>query len=79
MDESIAVFEMNAEGYPKSPNTYDSLADAYRTAGRLEDALRGYERAVELAEQSKDSRLAGYRSRLARAKREVTIPRPPER
>lgn len=49
VEESIAVFEMNVEAYPEASNPYDSLADAYREAGRPEDARRNYERAVELA------------------------------
>lgn len=48
-EEAIAVFKMNVEAYPEASNPYDSLADAYREAGRLEDARRNYERAVELA------------------------------
>lgn len=64
IEEAIAVFEMNVEAYPESANTYDSLADAYREAGRLEDARRNYERAVELAEQQGHVNLENYRGKL---------------
>ncbi len=62
--DAIAVFEMNVEAYPQAANPYDSLADAYRAAGRLEDARRNYERAVELAEQQEHESLAAYRGKL---------------
>ena len=69
--EAIAVLEMNVEAYPASPNVYDSLADAYRAAGQLDEARRSYARAVELAEQAGDARVDNYRARLERARREL--------
>src|SRR5690606_33100220 len=50
LDEAVAVFEMNAEAYPASPNPFDSLGDGLRAAGRLEEARDAYARAVALAE-----------------------------
>ena len=65
-DEAIAVFEMNVEAYPEEPNPYDSLGDAYRAAGRLEEARRSYARAVELGEQRGHESLNSYRRNLQR-------------
>lgn len=72
MNDAVAVFELYAEAYPEAPNPYDSLGDAYRAAGLLEDARRRYERAVELAEAAVDERLSAYESNLERAEEEIT-------
>jgi hypothetical protein len=62
--EAIAIFEMNVEAYPEAPNPHDSLGDALRAAGRLEDARAAYARAVDLAEQQGDPRLSTFRAKL---------------
>lgn len=46
--EAIAVFTMNAESYPTSANTLDSLADAYLAAGNREKAIELAKKANEL-------------------------------
>lgn len=71
VEEAIAVFEMNVEAYPEAPNPYDSLGDAYSEAGRLEDARRSYERAVELAQQQAHENLGTYRANLERVTRQM--------
>lgn len=48
VDAAVRLFELNAESYPKSWNAYDSLAEAYMNAGRTEDAIRSYEKSLEL-------------------------------
>ena len=65
-EEAIAVFEMNVAAYPGEPNPYDSLADAYRATGQLEDARRNYARAVELGERVGHEFLESYRRKLQR-------------
>ena len=45
--DAIAVFTMNVDAYPGSPNTYDSLSDAYLADGNRADALRYAELALE--------------------------------
>jgi hypothetical protein len=78
VEESIAVFEMNAEAFPDAANSYNWLGDAYALAGLgaasrsyeravalYGHARRNYERAVELAEQQKHRDLATYRYKLA--------------
>lgn len=64
VEDAIAVFELNVEEYPEAPNPYDSLGDAYRATGRLEEAKRQYERAVALAEEQDHPNLATYRANL---------------
>lgn len=70
-DDALAVFELNVEAYPDSPNPYDSLGDAYSAAGRLEDARRSYERAVERAEQQGHPNRAYFRANLERVTRQL--------
>ena len=48
VDEAIAVFELNVEEYPGAWNPHDSLGDAYRAAGRTEEAIESYQRSLEL-------------------------------
>jgi pimeloyl-ACP methyl ester carboxylesterase len=64
VEDAIAIFELNVEEYPEAPNPYDSLGDAYRAAGRLEEAKRQYERAVALAEEQDHPSLETYRANL---------------
>jgi hypothetical protein len=65
-DEATAVFRSNAERYPDSPNVYDSLAEAYEKAGKLELARSNYERAVQLGTRNEDPNLPVYRTNLDR-------------
>ncbi len=46
--EAIALFKLNVYLYPKSSNAYDSLGEAYMTAGNIELAIENYERSLEL-------------------------------
>ncbi|HEX7177101.1 MAG TPA: serine hydrolase [Pyrinomonadaceae bacterium] len=46
--EAIEVFKQNVEDYPQSSNVYDSLGEAYMKAGDKEQAIKNYQRSVEL-------------------------------
>ena len=46
--DAIEIFKLNAEAYPKSANVYDSLGDAYQAAGRKEEAIKAYEKALTI-------------------------------
>jgi tetratricopeptide (TPR) repeat protein len=46
--EAISVFQLNVEAYPDSPNTHDSLADAYLAAGDKKAALESYRKELSL-------------------------------
>ncbi|NNE70501.1 MAG: tetratricopeptide repeat protein [Rhodothermales bacterium] len=45
---AVRVFELNTEDYPNAFNPWDSLGEGYMNAGRTEDAIRAYERSLEL-------------------------------
>lgn len=55
IDDAIAVFKVNVELYPKSANTYDSLAEAYLAKGEKELALANYKKALELEPKSENA------------------------
>jgi CubicO group peptidase (beta-lactamase class C family) len=46
-DKALVIFRLNAELYPQSPNTWDSLAEALLAAGKREEALRCYRKVLE--------------------------------
>ena len=48
MKEAIEIFRLNVEIYPKSANTYDSLAEAHMTNGNKELAVEFYKKALEV-------------------------------
>ncbi len=45
---AIRIFELNTAQYPSSSNAFDSLGEAYQTAGKKDLAIKAYKRAVEL-------------------------------
>lgn len=47
-DAAIAVLSYNAQRFPQSWNSYDSLGDAYGIAGRKAPAIENYKKALDL-------------------------------
>ncbi len=47
-DDAIQIFKLNTEVFPNSANTFDSLGEALRAAGRIEDAIKSYEQVLKL-------------------------------
>jgi tetratricopeptide (TPR) repeat protein len=48
VEGAIEIFRLNAELYPQSANAWDSLAEATWRAGRMEEAVELYQRAIAL-------------------------------
>jgi pimeloyl-ACP methyl ester carboxylesterase len=69
-EAAIAVFELNAREYPVVVRPHESLGDAYRAAGRLDDARGSYQRAAQLAEANASTRLPALRRKLERVEHE---------
>jgi tetratricopeptide (TPR) repeat protein len=46
--DAIKVFQLNIETHPESANLYDSLGEAYLTAGNRALAITNYEKAIAL-------------------------------
>ncbi|MGH9262742.1 MAG: tetratricopeptide repeat protein, partial [Acidimicrobiales bacterium] len=58
VDGAIHLFRLNTAAFPQSANVHDSLGEAYERAGRREDAIREYRRALAI-DPSYRSSLAG--------------------
>ena len=51
--ESVAIFKLNVTLYPESWNVYDSYGEALMKTGQKEDAIKMYQRSVELNPQNR--------------------------
>jgi polyisoprenoid-binding protein YceI len=47
-DDAIALFKLNVDAFPQSPNVYDSLGEAYLRKGDRANARASYDRALAL-------------------------------
>jgi tetratricopeptide (TPR) repeat protein len=47
-NEAIAIFKLMVESFPRSSNAYDSLGEGYMESGDKENAIKNYEKSVEL-------------------------------
>ena len=74
-EDAVAIFRLNVEVYPESPNPHDSLGDAYRAAGQLKEAVVSYRRAVVLAEAANHPNLASFRKSLESAIEQLKSPK----
>jgi CubicO group peptidase (beta-lactamase class C family) len=54
--ESIAVFKLGVEAFPKSANSYDSLGEAYLTNGEKELAIINYKKSLELNPENENGK-----------------------
>lgn len=52
LDQALKVFKFNVEMYPLAWNPYDSLAEAYATAGNKKLAIENYEKSIKLNPQN---------------------------
>jgi tetratricopeptide (TPR) repeat protein len=47
-EQALAVFELNTRVFPEAFNTWDSLGEAHMVLGNDDEAIRSYERSLEL-------------------------------
>lgn len=52
--EAIQIFLLNVNAYPKSLNVYDSMAEAYMTAGQDSLAIIYYNKELKMIEHNSD-------------------------
>jgi tetratricopeptide (TPR) repeat protein len=46
--DALEVFKLNADSYPNSAYVYDSLGDALQAAGKKDEAIKAYEKALSI-------------------------------
>jgi pimeloyl-ACP methyl ester carboxylesterase len=71
VDDAIATFELNAGEYPEEANPHDSLGDAYSAAGRLDEAMDSYGRAIELGEEQGHPSLSVFQANFERVSQQL--------
>ena len=64
-DAAIAFFRFNTEQYPQSTNAWDSLGEALQKAGKRDEALVSYRRALKIAQTNQDPNLPSFKARIA--------------
>jgi len=47
-EDAIGFFELNTENFPNSYNTFDSLGEAYEALGDTKNAIKNYNKSLEL-------------------------------
>jgi predicted membrane protein DUF2306 len=53
--EAIRIFQLNVESYPKSANTYDSLAEGYMDDGENALAIANYQKSLQLNPKNRNA------------------------
>jgi len=53
--EAIRIFQMNVAAFPKSANTYDSLAEGYMDDGDKALAIANYQKSLELNPKNRNA------------------------
>ena len=53
--DAVAIFQLNADEFPKSSDAYMSLGDAYAQEGNKQEAGANYRRALELDPKNKEA------------------------
>jgi tetratricopeptide (TPR) repeat protein len=53
--EAIRIFQLNVEAFPKSANTYDSLAEGYMDDGDKAQAVANYQKSLELNPKNRNA------------------------
>jgi tetratricopeptide (TPR) repeat protein len=56
IEDAVTVFKLNTEYYPNSANAYDSLGEAYAAAGKKDEAIAAYEKALTFDPNLQSSR-----------------------
>ncbi|HEY0171238.1 MAG TPA: alpha/beta hydrolase-fold protein [Pyrinomonadaceae bacterium] len=71
VEDALAAFKLNVERYPASANVYDSLAEAYERAGKLDLALPNYQKAHELGVRTNDPNTQIFKTNFDRVSAQV--------
>ena len=66
VDRALEIFKANVKAFPDSPNTHDSLAEAYQNKKDFKLALASIKSAIKLAEENNSPDKAWYQRRKQR-------------
>jgi predicted alpha/beta superfamily hydrolase len=69
--QAIEAFQANVAAYPKSPNVYDSLGEAYEREGSIDLAHENYDRAARLGKEMNDPNTQVYEQNRDRVAKEI--------
>lgn len=72
IETAIEIFQTNVDRHPTSANVYDSLGEAMEAAGRLEEALKLYQKAYEIGQENTDPNLAAYQGHIDAVKNRLS-------
>ena len=53
---ALELFELNTRVFPDASNTWDSLGEAHMTLGNDDEAIRAYEKSLELDPGNENAR-----------------------
>jgi len=53
--EAVRIFQLNVEAFPKSANTYDSLAEGYMDNGDKAQAVANYQKSLQLNPKNRNA------------------------
>lgn len=56
-DEALSVFKNNVEKYPNNWNVYDSLGEAYNNFGNINESIKYYKLALDIAPENQKQRI----------------------
>ena len=70
-DLALKIFKLNVHSFPKAPNVYDSLGEAYEGRNQHKLALTNYTKAVNAAKKSSHPMLSLFEETLERFKKKM--------
>jgi CubicO group peptidase (beta-lactamase class C family) len=65
-EQALAIFELNTRVFPDAFNTWDSLGEAHMTLGHNDEAIRAYQRSLELNPENTNAKTMIERIRSGR-------------
>ena len=60
VEEAIEIFKLNVADYPDAYNTYNSLGESYMIHGNTEQAIKNYNKSVELDPENENAKGIAY-------------------
>lgn len=71
VEQAIEIFKVNVERFPESANVYDSLGEAMEAGGRLQEAMRLFNKAFDLGTRAADPNAQVYKSHADAVRRKI--------